>query len=214
MKPSTRLATFIRAVTLATPLALFAFAAPGADRSPENLFRQLQDYRTSNHAADELLKLARSDPKARKYLADHLPALLQNESPILFWVWANGAKLAGTLRITEASQPLADHVDRFSSPLSSMGWDNRGAVRALIEIGEPAVPSVAKVLRDGNVDQRKYSAAVLGVIGTPQCKYILRAALQRESDLAVLSFIKDALNPPMDWPKRSWYLSHEDKSQP
>ena len=43
------------------------------------LFRQLESRKTTDSAAAELLQLGRSDPKARRYLAIHLPPLIAGD---------------------------------------------------------------------------------------------------------------------------------------
>jgi len=42
-----------------------------------DLFRQLQQIETTDQATEHLLKVAKEDPITKKYLAEHLPLLIE-----------------------------------------------------------------------------------------------------------------------------------------
>jgi HEAT repeat protein len=175
---------------------------------------QHYNYPTSDEAAEELLKLAKSDPEARKFLVARMPAVIERanaQSTVAMRVFENEVRLVGDLQIVEASRALADKVDRYTSTIASGGFENREAIHALVEIGEPAVPAVIEVLQHGKADQRKYSAVVLGFIGSREGEAALREALARETDAEVRDYIEKALDPP-----DSWTLSGvpKDKTRP
>ena len=182
----------------------------------QSLLDQMQHYNypTSDEAAEELLKLAKSDPEARKFLVARMPAVIERanaQSTVAMRVFENEVRLVGDLQIVEASRALADKVDRYTSTIASGGFENREAIHALVEIGEPAVPAVIEVLQHGKADQRKYSAVVLGFIGSREGEAALREALARETDAEVRDYIEKALDPP-----DSWTLSGvpKDKTRP
>jgi len=133
------------------------------------------------------------------------------QSTVAMRVFENEVRLVGDLQIVEASRALADKVDRYTSTIASGGFENREAIHALVEIGEPAVPAVIEVLQHGKADQRKYSAVVLGFIGSREGEAALREALARETDAEVRDYIEKALDPP-----DSWTLSGvpKDKTRP
>jgi len=182
----------------------------------ESLLDQMQHYHypTSDQAAEQLLKLAKSDPEARKFLVGRMPSVIEKADPQsipAMIVFENELRLVGDLQIAEASRALAQKVERQTSVLASMGFEEHEVIHALVEIGEPAVPAVIEVLQHGKADQRKYSAVVLGFIGSREGEAALREALARETDAEVRDYIEKALDPP-----DSWTLSGvpKDKTRP
>ncbi len=182
----------------------------------ESLLDQMQHYHypTSDQSAEQLLKLGKSDPEARKFLVARMPAVIERanaQSTVTMRVFENEVRLVGDLQIAEASRALAEKVDRYTSTVASGGFENREAIHALVEIGEPAVPAVIEVLQHGKADQRKYAAVVLGFIGSREAQAALREVLARETDSEVHRYIEEALDPP-----DTWTLSGvpEDKTQP
>src|SRR5262250_3619450 len=72
-------------------------------------FRRLQSAAEVDKAAAQLLRQGRSDPKAREYIALHLPSLIekgptQKDHP---GPWVAVVRLAGQLKIAEAAPALA-----------------------------------------------------------------------------------------------------------
>src|SRR3984885_15823048 len=80
--------------------------------SPSELVQQLQSEKTSNKARDELLRLGKSDPRVRQYLAAHLPSLIESgpskaDCPENSCeTWLNAVELAGRLKIAKAVPAL------------------------------------------------------------------------------------------------------------
>jgi hypothetical protein len=77
------------------------------------LFRELQSDRNTDQAEDKLFDLAQSDPSARRYLALHLPAMIER-GPKRFDPrhpnrefpdpeWSNAVHLAAGLKMAEAA---------------------------------------------------------------------------------------------------------------
>lgn len=165
----------------------------------EDLIRELGAPATSDRAADDLLRLGRSDPAARKYLAQRLPAIIAR-GPISHEAWTNSTRVAGGLRMAEASAALAKWIDvdvggtiTFSQELR---LENKPAANALAQIGEPALPAVAGVLENGGLGARWTAAYVLNSIGSSAAKKALGRHLPREHNPHIRDFILSALEKP------------------
>ncbi len=124
-------------------------------------------------------------------ISHELTALLrQRETP--YATWYDVADLLGELRATEAIGELVKRLDYNDGTvgLSNAHWP---AVRALIKIGEPAVPELARALNEGTVLIRGFAAGALGQIGGSQAKQALERALGTERDESVRESIRRAL---------------------
>ncbi|MGO9591681.1 MAG: HEAT repeat domain-containing protein [Candidatus Acidiferrales bacterium] len=142
------------------------------------LFRQLESRKTTDSAAAQLLQLGRSDPKARHYLAIHLPPLIagdhrpETDNEFIRRQWVNAVVLAGNLKLAEAVPTLANQIDVRSTPLNRN--TDSPARWALCRIGDPAVPSVQRLLNDGNQEQRISALEVLEEMDSPKAMAALR----------------------------------------
>lgn len=188
--------TFLKSV--ATPLLCMAslhLLQPGlhAQESTDllRLFKQFQEHSTTDAATKELIHLGKSDPQTRKYLARHLPEVIENRGNPQ--VWTNAVQVAGQLKIAEAVPALARWLDRNGGgtiTLSGMmQLRNEPPARALVAIGDPSVPTLATVLRTGNLHQRETAAIALHRIGTPVAQRTLRDHAKVETDSNLRAFI-------------------------
>lgn len=128
------------------------------------LFRELQDSKTTEKAAGELLETARTDTSTRHHLASHLPGLIQRTSsgPI----WLSAVQLAGDLKLAEAVPVLAaslekDNVGGPTTFTESERLDDDPVGRALVKIGDPSIGPVAQVLATGDTGTRWRAATPL-----------------------------------------------------
>jgi hypothetical protein len=154
------------------------------------LLRQLESRKTTDSAKAQLLQLGRSDPKARQYLAIHLPLLIaaRPESPhpdvddvgFLRREWVNAVLLAGSLKLVEAVPALTKQIDVRTTPQNL--WGNNPAGYALCQIGDPAIRSVRRVLDDGNQEQRTLAAYVLQEMDSPKSMAALRDYVNHGKD--------------------------------
>lgn len=173
-------------------------------RSPSELLRELQSEQTSDTARDELLKFGKSDPELGRYLSIHLPPLIQNAprrgmacsgTPC---PWKNAVVLAGNLKIAEAAPALAEWIS-WREPDKPAGLSLEGrlvfypAAKALVQIGDPAVPAIQNALDNGNPSDHYRAVRVLCNIHSAKTKEILRDDLPRESDPGVQAMIKRVL---------------------
>lgn len=164
-------------------------------KTPEALFEQLQDYKTTDAAAEQFLRLHKADPKIRDFLVARLPTLLEkSRGP---FVWGNAARMAGELTIVEAAPALARGIDRITNGTITMGswthFKNRAGVSALLAIGEPAVPAVVEVLKQVSPEQRRIASFVLANIGSEAAVTALKEAIKKETDPQVREYMEKQL---------------------
>ncbi len=171
------------------------------------LLTQLLDHRTSNasyNARMALLKTARSDPEAMRYISLRLPGILESYHPGgdlgESMDYDNAVRLAGELKVVGAVPILCKRIDLVTGGLGGMAAEvnflDHAAVDALIQIGPPAIPSVIDVLNHGNPLQREEAAYVLGHIGTDAAWRAVKARLPDEPDRKVRERIEELLQHP------------------
>jgi hypothetical protein len=181
--------------------------------SPSKLVRQLRSDQTTDNARDELLRLGKSDPSVRQYLAVHLPSVIESgpSTPVCSGnscePWLNAVELGGHLKIDAAAPALAKWINWRSPGPSGLSLEARlvfyPAARALIEIGDPAVPAVQYALDRGNSHERYRAVRVLNIIDSPSARAVLRKDLQHEPDPDLRAMIKRDLaeERPVDSPR-------------
>lgn len=175
------------------------------------LFRQLQSPKTSEPAEKQLLKLAASDARARRYLADHLPALIEQD-PGKPWPdqaearqeWLSAVNLAGELALVEAAPALTKWMSMrvpfgITSENMEAGLLNSPAGYALYQIGDPAIPAVQSFLvrSNGNdrrsKDERVHAVYVLANIDSPKSMAVLRDYEKNGKDRELANFLRTYL---------------------
>jgi HEAT repeat protein len=158
------------------------------------LFQKLRSAQKTNAATEELEKLGKSDPKAREYLAIHLPAVIEKDSG---QPWMNAVRLAGALKIAEAAPALAKWIGLDNiGEITTAGFvrlETNPAGKALSEIGDPAIPALVGILEHGSSRERRSAVYALNLIASPRAKTTLREHLKREPDENLREFIEKAL---------------------
>jgi hypothetical protein len=175
--------------------------ASAQGNSISDLFLKLKSNQTAT-AARQLRFMSRSDPSVKLYLSKNLPAIVDvgPSHTASQWpdpVWLNAVSLSGALKITECAPSLAKWISVRSSPIVTYSMEsnlrNSPAGHALVLIGDPSIPSLQKVLSDGNTDERWESARALILIGTPQALAVLREHVSHETDETLVSTINKAM---------------------
>lgn len=167
-------------------------------------FRRLQAQATTDRAAKDLLALGKADPEARKYLAANLLALIDRGASGEFdcWhCWQNGAALAGQLKLVEAIKPLSRWISVSDGTLTMyrvLTLRDRPAARALVDIGNPAIPDVVTILVNEKASDRDVAVSILREIHTTKAKQALQTQRNREQDAKLRSLIAWALD---NWSK-------------
>ena len=167
--------------------------------STSEAFQRLLQPGTTNEAAKQLLQRARSNPETKRYLKEHLPPIVEKGPSDVGEPWVNVVGLAGELRISEAVPALAKWIGfEFGRGTVDMAsWaalDDYPAAKALSQIGDPAVPRLATILKQGTSEDRSAAVRALMLIGTPAAKTVLQDQLKVEQDPKMKSFIKDAID--------------------
>jgi hypothetical protein len=177
---------------------LVAFGQPGVSQKAPDIrefFGQLNDPSSTNHAAEEILRLTRKDPAARVYVISNLPDMIDTLKADQVWITA--VRLAAQLKAVELIPNLI-HI--FPSapylPAAYVGFgqirslDTDVVGRALCEIGNPAVQPVAKLLEDRQNAQivRWRAARILWNMNTPSARKILVRDLAGEQEISFQQF--------------------------
>jgi HEAT repeat protein len=164
----------------------------------DDLLRQLGSPETSARAAESLIRLGSSDQTARAYISVRIPALIYSDPDVNFSEWSNAVRIAGELKIAQASKALGTWVgDRRLWPPETELSDgytlrNDPAAKALSQIGNPAIPTLVVVL-NGNVRARRSAVRALEIIGTARAIAALRKHEPLEKDDDLKSYIDDVL---------------------
>lgn len=185
---SVRLGPAIRCVSAQAPATV------------RQLFQQLQSKQTSDHAYFQLVELASIDAGARHFLVLHLPGLIevdprdQKERTLISPQWCNAVKLAGKLKIVEAAPGLAKWISISTEPGLWVGaLIGRPAGLALVQIGDPSVGVLQKLLAGGNKDERWNAVYALNEIQTSKAVKVLRDYEARGQDYQLREFVHNIL---------------------
>ena len=172
-----------------------------AEEPVATVFQRLQSQSSTgiNEATEQLLKRGRSDSKVREYIARHLPPMIEKgpadkDHP---GPWIELVRLAGGLKIAEAAPALTkwltiDNIGEITTG-GFIRLENNPAGKALAEIGDPAVPAVARVFDQGTLRERRYAVYVLSLINSSSATSALQEQLHREPDKALRDYIRKAV---------------------
>lgn len=155
---------------------------------PEVLFGRLQSNSTTDNAAQELEVLGRSQSQTRDFLAAHLPAVIEKNPYDNPQQWTNAARLAGDLRIVGCIPALTKWIG--VSDIGTVAFtlaetanlQTNHAAKALALIGDPSVPALSNVLKDGGQRERLFAVYTLDQIHTAKATEALRVQAQQEND--------------------------------
>jgi hypothetical protein len=176
-------------------------AAQQAEEPVAAVFQRLESPSPADihPTAEQLLNRGRSDPKVREYIAAHLPPLIEKgpaekDRP---GQWIELVRLAGGLKIAEAAPVLTmwlsiDNIGEITTA-GFMRLENNPAGAALVQIGDPAIPAVARVFDRGTLRERRYAVYILNQINSPNARGALRERLSREPDKELREFIRRTL---------------------
>jgi hypothetical protein len=140
------------------------------------VFRELQSEKTTKNALHEIWFIYSVDsPGTRDFLAQHLPRLIAEDPGFsgrdraaecilgeARQAWLNDVDVAATFKIVEAVPALSKWIQCGSSAVTTLSSETLlvfyPAARALIEIGDPAVPAIQPLLKSAN-PRIRYNAA-------------------------------------------------------
>jgi HEAT repeat protein len=162
------------------------------------LMEQLNDDRTvQRDTVEQILELARKDPRARAYVVQKLPDLIRRPQSD---VWLDAIRVAGKLKAREAIPALLEAMSRPQMPaeanLTFAGierLDNDIVAKTLCQIGDPAIPSTVDLLKSADGRTRARAILILRNIGTTAARKALQNRLRHETDPEVKKLIRDSL---------------------
>jgi hypothetical protein len=188
-----------RLVALAVVFLVLAVTArPQQQADIQGLYLKLGQPETSDEAARHILSMAETDAVARGYIAQRLPAMIKQSG--IGPVWQNAVRLAGQLRANEATPQLVNALGRGAVGGDGTHTMSRNArleddivAKALAQIGDPAVPSVARLLKNSDRYVRLRMIWILININTDLSRKAMRDHLKVETDPAAKSLIQEKL---------------------
>jgi hypothetical protein len=167
------------------------------EKEPQNpsLDRLLQDLRFGNESERSAAKviLVEQSNKSVTARATLIKALLPSikgpnrsvefmRNPDLYKQWGPVVELLGTIRAVEAIDDLIECLD-CNTGLFSLSPDTFPATRAIIRIGDQAIPALSRAIEEDRIKLKIYLAAVaLSQIGGEKALAILERAARREKD--------------------------------
>lgn len=177
------------------------------------------DYEKANEIKESLLNESQKSSVCRQSLIESVVRRMDRplssnadkaDQADRFGIWRAGADVLGYLKATEAVDFLVDHLD-FTSGVFSMAMSHQPALRAVMEIGESAIPKLSDTLRH-HPDWKMRMDAVYCIsgIGGPAAVRALKEALPSESDVCVKPFIEVSIKS-LDNAQQKW--KHENNNE-
>ncbi len=102
-------------------------------------------------------------------------------NPDLYKQWRPVVELLGTIRAVEAIDYLIECLD-CNTGLFSLSPDTFPATRAIIRIGDQAIPALSRAIEDRTPLERYLAAVALTEIGGEKARAIVEKAARREKD--------------------------------
>ena len=148
----------------------------------------------------KLLILAQESPELRDKVIHALIDVLEDLSRHKKFtgysaVWFCASDLLGELAAVEALDILVRHLD-YNPGHTTLSLSMWPTVRAVIKIGEPAIPKLEEALfkAESSFTYRSNAAKALGMIGGNRAKEILERASSTETNEYVLREIANSLS--------------------
>lgn len=189
----TRLSLFVAAVCC----LLAALSAVAQQRSLKVLFRELQEDSKTDEAFRQISQRSPEDRAVKRFLTRNLPRIL-NAPPKSYETYLNNVLLAGNFRIASAIPGLIGEITCASLAGSTLTERHNltalPCARALVQIGDPAVPALTETL--SGPDSRKHWLAyrALALMNSPRSLTALRNYLAQNPDPALKSEIENDLS--------------------
>ena len=181
-----------------------------------DLYERLVQPSETNIAAAEIARWAKDDPGTRDFFASKLPPLIVDQFPrkndprtgMLAWnpVWLNAVRLAGQLKVVAVipglkrglSKPPTfgayDDCHGAGTMTSNAKLCNDVVARALADIGDPSVPTVARILSKGDFNAKRRAMWILLNIDSPAAKKAMADDLPHERDPRMKVWIQKTLS--------------------
>lgn len=146
----------------------------------------------------ELLKIAGESAESRAQVIDRMIDVVYDlsakEEYPLATAWMRAVDILGELRATEAVDVLVNNLDHTGQTGIIMSIHIHPPRKALVRIGEPAVPRLVEALAHPNRRIRTEAAWVLYSIDRGRAKEAVEAAAEKETDDEIKQSFKFVLN--------------------
>jgi HEAT repeat protein len=149
-------------------------------------------------AKNRIIMAAKQSAENRNIIVRRLIRLLEenaapeNSNPNT-GAWYASAAALGELKATEAIEVLAQNLD-YNNGVHGLSLAHYPAIKALIDIGNPAVPRLTQVLFEHEDPMmRECAARTLAHIGGKEVREILEQALNTEREAGVCAYIQKQL---------------------
>ncbi len=193
MLPSVRFSQVVFGFLLAIGLT---HVAPQSAPNIRNLMAELSDVRTTSpDVAQQILVVAKKDASARDYVVQRLPDLINAPGSD---AWVNAVQLAGKMKALEAIPSLQKAMSRPpfpAQPYVSFGMPSMQVdivAKALSQMGDPVIPSVVDLLKNGDELMRNRCVDILINLNTPASRQALQDWLPHETATSVRDLIQTA----------------------
>lgn len=113
-------------------------------------------------------------------------------NPGLYKQWRPVVELLGTIRAVEAIDDLIECLD-CNHGVFSLSPDVFPATRAIIQIGDQAIPALSRAIEDKTPLERYLAAVALAQIGGEKARAIVEKAARREKDKELASSFRNLL---------------------
>ena len=195
------LLTFLSAVFflagLQNPVKAMVVDSGQADNQAVEVQKTLDQFysaKASNrdNAQTKLIVMAKTSSEARSQIIPSLINAINEQRD--FEIVRGAIQILGSVKAVEAVPALTQHISANNGTVG-LPLSHFPAVRALIQIGEPAVSELARTLRESEAPHaRELAAEALGEIGGDQAKEALTRALTTEKDQGVIKYIQMSLS--------------------
>jgi hypothetical protein len=186
-------------LSVATLVILATTTLAQGDRDIQELFLRLNQPKTTDRAAEQIMDVTRSDPGAREYVATRLSKII--DGPETNQVWFNAVRLAGQLKASETIPSLQKAFSRGplgSMPIYSMTGEmrleNDVVAKSLSQMGDAAIPATRVLLESQAPRDRRRGVLILRNIGTPAARRLLQEHLPNENDPTNKQLIENGLD--------------------
>lgn len=160
------------------------------------------DQKNARQVKKKLLAIANGSGENRREVIDGLIAALKASSECLqigcdFTLWNVAGDIMSELQAIEAIDYLVAYIIYHKDTgMASLSYRWRPMMRAVVSIGEPAIPKLEEALikRDLSVAHRKCIAETMGDIGGNLAKQALERALTTEANESVIRQIEISLS--------------------
>jgi HEAT repeat protein len=167
-------------------ILLLFFSAGLSPVDSNDLLHDLANHETTASAATQIIMASESQPELKQILSAKLPRMLA-EAKDTQVLWSE-ASVAAKLKILSTIPVLIELLDQPNLVFEAHTMTRYAELhddpvgRALYEIGEPTISSLARPLESKRRDTRVRAMRILLLMKTPESRAVLEQYLPKEND--------------------------------